>query len=40
MEAVQKNEEMMVIEINFGSKKDEIIVHFGDDPNDLAMVSL
>jgi hypothetical protein len=29
--------EMMVIEINFGKgRKDEILVHFGDDPDELA----
>lgn len=34
------NEEMMVIEINFGkNKKDDIVVHFGDDPAALAEVS-
>jgi hypothetical protein len=31
------NEEMMVIEINFGkNKKDDIVVHFGDNPTLLA----
>ena len=34
------NEEIMVIEINFGKgKKDDIIVHFGDNPVVLAEVS-
>lgn len=33
------NEEMMVIEINFGkNKKDDIVVHFGDNPAVLAEV--
>lgn len=32
-------EEMMVIEINFGKdRSDEILVHFGDDPLELAKV--
>lgn len=30
------NEEMMVIEVNFGNKKDDIVVHFGDNPTVLA----
>ena len=35
------NEEMMVIEINFGkNKKDDIVVHFGDNPVSLAEVTL
>ena len=38
MEEVSKLEEMMVIEINFGSRKDDIVVHFGDDPTTLAQV--
>lgn len=32
-------EEMMVIEINFGKdRSDEILVHFGDDPEEIAKV--
>lgn len=35
------NEEMMVIEINFGkNRKDDIVVHFGDNPVSLAEVCL
>ena len=34
-------EEMMVIDINFGKDRaDEIIVHFSDDPHDLAEASI
>ncbi len=28
--------EMMIIEVNYGKGKDDILVHFGDDPVDLA----
>ena len=32
--------EMMVIEISFGKgKSDEIVVHYSDDPNELAAVT-
>lgn len=35
------NEEMMVIEINFGKgRSDDIVVHFGDNPAVLAEVIL
>ena len=38
MEELKGREEMVVIEINFGSQKDEVKVHFGDDPFELARV--
>lgn len=33
------NMEMMVIEIAFGNKNDNIIVHWNDEPEDLAKVN-
>jgi hypothetical protein len=38
-EVEEELDEMMVIEINFGKdKSDEVMVHFGDDPIELAKV--
>lgn len=32
--------EMMILEVNYGKGRGDILVHFGDDPADLANVSL
>lgn len=37
---VAERKEMMVIEINFiNGQQDDVVVHFGDKPEDLASVS-
>ena len=33
------NMEMMVIEISFGNKSDSLVVHWNDEPEDLAKVN-